>query len=153
MKRVRDLILSSGSSSDEASPSHPSQNIVQRSKASKMAKVTKASDVTLRDIFMQLKGIKRDFDLSFGDLRQDIQTTRTKLQRDIKIIRDEVDEFSKSLENMWAAVDDNKEKIALHAQEIASLKSACATSKDEVNLQRQKNLQLERCTQHENITL
>ena len=153
MKRVRDLILSSGSSSDEASPSHPSQKIVQRLKSSKMAEVTEASDVTLRDIFMQLNGIKRDFDSSFGDLRQDIQTTRIELQRDIKIIRDEVDEFKKSLENVWAAVDDDKEKIALHAQEIASLKSACATLKDEVNLQRQKNLQLERYTRRENIRL
>ena len=60
-----------------------------------MAEVTEASDVTLRDIFMQLNGIKRDFDSSFGDLRQDIQTTRIELQRDIKIIRDEVDEFKK----------------------------------------------------------
>ena len=153
MKRVRDLILSSGSSSDESSPSHPSQKIVQRSKSSKMAEVTKASDVTLRDIFMQLNGIKWDFDSSFGDLRQDIQTARTELQRDIKIVRDEVDKFWKSLENVWAAVDDNKEKIALHAQEIASLKSACAFLKDEVNLQRQKNLQLERYTRCENIRL
>ena len=54
---------------------------------------------------------------------------------------------------MWAAVDDNKEKIALHTQEIASLKSACATLKDEVNLQREKNLQLERYTRRENIRL
>ena len=54
---------------------------------------------------------------------------------------------------MWAAVDDNKEKIALHAQEIASLKSACATLKDDVNLQRQKSLQLERYTRRENIRL
>ena len=136
MKRVHNLILSSGSSSDEASPSHPSQKIVQRSKSSKMVEVTEASDVTLRDIFMQLNGIKWDFDSSFEDLRQDIQTTRIELQRDIKIIRDQVDEFKKSLKNVWAAVDDNKEKIALHAQEIASLKSACATLKDEVNLQR-----------------
>ena len=111
-----------------------------------MAEVTEASDVTLRDIFMQLNGIKRDFDSGFGDLRQDIQTTRTELQRDIKIIRDEVDEFRKSLENVWAAVDDNKEKIELHAQEIASLKSACATLTDEMNLQRQKFLQLKRYT-------
>ena len=118
-----------------------------------MAEVTEASDVTLRDIFMQLNGIKRDFDSRFGDLRQDSQTIRIELQRDIKIIRDEVDEFRKSLENVWAAVDDNKEKIALHAQEIASQKSACATLKDEVNLQRQKNLQLKRYTQHENIRL
>ena len=66
-----------------------------------MAEVTEASDVTLRDIFMQLNGIKRDFDSSFGDLRQDIQTTRIQLQRNIKIIRDEVDEFRKSLENVW----------------------------------------------------
>ena len=105
-----------------------------------MAEVTEASDVTLRDIFMQLNGIKRDFDSSFGDLRQDIHTTRIQLQRDIKIIRDEVDEFRKSLENVQVAVDDNKEKTALHAQEIALLKSACATLKDEVNLQRQNNL-------------
>ena len=118
-----------------------------------MAEVTEASDVTLRDILMQLNGIKGDFDSSFGDLRQDIQTTRTELQRDIKIVRDEVDEFRKSLENVWAAVDDNKEKFALHAQEIASLKSAYATLKDEVNLQRQKNLQLERYTRRENIRL
>ena len=153
MKRVRDLILSSGSSSDKVSPSHPRQKIVQRSKSSKMAEVTEASDVTLRDIFMQLNGIKRDFGSSFGDLRQDSQTIRIELQRDIKIIRNEVDEFMKSLENVWAAVDDNKEKIALHAQEIASRKSACAPLKDEVNLQRQKNLQLERYTRHENIRL
>ena len=118
------MIPSSGSSSDEASPSHPSQKIVQRSKSSKMAEVTEASDVTLRDIFMQLNGIKRDFDSSLGDLRQDIQTTGIEQQRDIKIIRDKVDEFRKSLENVWAAVDNNKEKIALYAQEIASLKSA-----------------------------
>ena len=39
MKRVRDLILSSGPSSDEASPSRPSQKIVQRSKSSEMAEV------------------------------------------------------------------------------------------------------------------
>ena len=102
---------------------------------------------------MQLNGIKRDFDSSFRDVRQDIQTTRTELQRDTKIIRDEVDEFRKSLENVWAAVDDNKEKIALHAQEIASLKSSCATLKDEVNFQRQKKLQLERYTGRENIRL
>ena len=102
---------------------------------------------------MQLNRIKRDFDSSFGDLRQDIQTTRIELQRDIKIIRDEMDEFKKSLENVWAAVDDNKEKIALHAQEIAPLKSACVTLKDEVNLQRQKNLQLEKYTRRENIRL
>ena len=57
MKRVRDLILSSGSSSDEASPSHLSQKIVQRSKSSEMAEVTESSDVTLRDIFMQLRDI------------------------------------------------------------------------------------------------
>ena len=50
MKRVRDFILSSGFSSDEASPCHPSQKIVQRSKLSKMAQVTEASDVTLRDL-------------------------------------------------------------------------------------------------------
>ena len=86
-------------------------------------------------------------------MRQDIQTTRIELQRDIKIVRDEVDEFRKSLENVWAAVDDTKEKIALHAQEIASLKSVCVTLKDEVNLQRQKNLQLERYTRRENIIL
>ena len=102
MKRVRDFILSSESSSDEAGPSHPSQKIVQGSKSSKMTEVTKASDVTLRDILMQLNGIKRDFDSSSGDLRQDIQTTRIELQRNIKIIRDEVDEFRKSLENVWA---------------------------------------------------
>ena len=54
---------------------------------------------------------------------------------------------------MWAAVDDNKEKIALHAQEIASRKSACVTLKEEVNLQRKKNLQLERQTRSENIRL
>ena len=153
MKRVRDLIISSGSSSDEASPSHPSQKILQTSKSSKMAEVTEASDVTLRDIFMQLNGIKRDFDSSVGNLKRDIQTTRTELQRDINIIRDETDEFRKSLENVWDAVDHNKKKIALHAQEIASLKSACATLKDEVNLQRQKNLQLERYTRRENIRL
>ena len=153
MKRVRELIISSGSSSDEASPSHPSKKIVQTSKSSKMAEVTEASDVTLRDIFMQLNGIKRNFDSSVGNLRRDIQTTRTELQRDINIIKDEIDEFRKSLENVWNAVDDNKEKIALHAQEIASLKSACATLKDEVNLQRQKNLQLERYTRRENIRL
>ena len=41
----------------------------------------------------------------------------------------------------------------MHAQEIASLKSACATLKDEVNLQRQKNLQLERYTRRGNIRL
>ena len=86
MKRVRDWILSSGSSSDEDSPSHPSQKIVQRSKSSEMAEVTEVSDVTLRDIFMELNEIKRDFDSSFGDLRQNIQTTRIELQRDIKII-------------------------------------------------------------------
>ena len=122
MKHVCDLILSSGSSSYKASPSHPSQKIVQRLKSSKMAEVTEASNVTLRAIFMQLNGIKWDFHSSFGDLRQDIQTTRIELQRDIKIIRDKVDEFRKFLENGWAAVDDNKEKIALHAQEIALLK-------------------------------
>ena len=57
MKHVHDFILSSGSSSDEANPSHPSQKIAQRSKSSKMAEVTEASDVTLRDIFMQLNRI------------------------------------------------------------------------------------------------
>ena len=41
----------------------------------------------------------------------------------------------------------------LHEQEIASLKSACATLKDEVNLQRQKYFQLERYTRRENIRL
>ena len=57
------------------------------------------------------------------------------------------------MESVWAAVDDNKEKIVLHAQEIASLKSACATLKHEVSHQRQKNLQLERYTRRENIRL
>ena len=47
-----------------------------------MAEVTEASDVTLRDIFMQLNGIKPDFDSSFGDLRQAMQTTKIELQRD-----------------------------------------------------------------------
>ena len=79
---------------------------------------------------MQLNGIKWDLDSSFGDLRPDIQTTRIELQRDIRIIKDEVDEFRKSLENVWATVDDNKEKIKMHAQEIASVKLACATLKD-----------------------
>ena len=134
-KCIHDLVLSSGSSSDEASPSHPGQKIIQRSKSFNMAKVTEASDVKLRDIFM----------------RQDIQTTRIELQRDIKIIGDEVDEFRKSLENVCDAADNNKEKIALHAQGIASLKSACAPLKDKVNLQRQQNLQLERYTRCQNI--
>ena len=118
-----------------------------------MAEVTEVSDVTLRDVFMQLNGTKQDFDSSFGDLRQDIQTTRIELQKVIEITRDEVDEFRKSLENVWAAVDDNKEKIVFDAQEIVSLKSVCATLKDEVNLQRQKNLQLERYTRRENSRL
>ena len=118
MKHVGNLILSSGSSSDEASPSHPSQKIVQRSKSSKMAEVTKASDVTLRDIFMQLNGIKRDFNSSFGDLRQDIQTKRIELHRDIKIIRDEVDEFRKSLENVWLLLMIIRRKLCCMHQKL-----------------------------------
>ena len=48
MKCVHDFILSSGSSSDEASPSHPSKKIIQRSKSSKMAEGTEASDARQR---------------------------------------------------------------------------------------------------------
>ena len=87
MKRVRDL-LSSGSSSDEYSPSS-SVSSQRTAKANKMA--TGEADITMRDLYVQLNSIKRDFDSNFGSLRMDIETLRLDLQRDIKLIRDDVE--------------------------------------------------------------
>ena len=44
-------------------------------------------EITMRDLYVQLNSIKRDFDSNFGSLRMDIETLRLELQRDIKLIR------------------------------------------------------------------
>ena len=68
MKRVRDL-LSSGSPSDEHSP-FSSVSSQRTAKVNKMA--TGEAVNTMRDLYVQLNSIKRDFDSNFGSLRMGI---------------------------------------------------------------------------------
>ena len=71
MKRVRDLL---SSSSDKYSPS----SSVSRQRTAKVT--TGEAEITMRDLYVQLNSIKRDFDSNFGSLRTDIETVKLELQ-------------------------------------------------------------------------
>ena len=118
MKPVRDL-LSSGSSSNEYNPSS-SVSSQRTAKANKMA--TGEAELTIRDLYVQLNSIKRDFDSNFGLFRMDIEILRLELQGDIKLIRDDVEE-----------IEENKSNLSSNGNRIAKLSAACETLKDQLN--------------------
>ena len=157
MKRSRDLISSSTSSVEETSPEHPSQRLRQPQKTFKMEgeglDPADVGEVTLKDLFMQLNGIKRDFELSFGNVRQDIVSLRHEVQENIKLLRDEFTEFKVSFDNANVDIENNKERIAQHDKEIAEMRVSCETLKVEIKRQKEKNLRLDRYSRRENIRL
>ena len=99
MKRVKDL-LSSGLSSDECC----SVSSQRTAKANKMA--TGEAEIAMRDLYVQLNSIKRDFDSNFGSLGTDIETLRSELQRDIKVIRDDVEGVKTSIHKAWKDIEE-----------------------------------------------
>ena len=139
MKRVGDL-LSSGSSSDEYSPSS-SVSSQRTAKANKMA--TGEAEITMRDLYVQLNSIKRDFDSNFGSLRMDIETLRLELQRDIELIRDDVEGVKTSIHKAWEDIEEKKSNLSSNGNRIPELSATCETLKDQLNAEKQRNLKLE----------
>ena len=126
MKRVRDL-LSSGSSSNEYSPSS-SVSSQRTAKANKMA--TGEAAITMRNLYIQLNSIRRGFDSNFGSLRMDIETLRLELQRDVKLIRDNVEGMKTSIHKAWEDIEENKSNLSSNGNCIAELSATCETLAD-----------------------
>ena len=133
MKLVRDL-LSSGSSSDEYSPSS-SVSSQRTAKAHKMA--TGEAEITMRDLYVQLNSIKKNLDSNFGSLRMDIETLRLELQRDIKLIRDDVEGVKISIHKAWEDIEENKSNLSSNGHRIAELSATCETLKDQLDAEKQ----------------
>ena len=66
---------------------------------------TGEAEITTRDLYVQLNSVKRDFDSSFGSFRMDIKTLRLELQRDIKLIRDNVEGVKTSIHKAWEDIE------------------------------------------------
>ena len=116
--------------------------------------VTREAEITMRDLYVQLNSIKRDFDSDFGSLRMDIETFRLELQRDIKLKRDDdVEGVKTSIHKAWEDIEENKSNFISNGNHTAELSATCETLKDQLNAEKQRNLKLEQYTRKENIRL
>ena len=156
MKRAR--VLLSSSSSEESSPAKS---------ADRLAKVIKLADegdmifeeVMIKDLFVQLNMMKRNFERNFSGLRSDIESYRLELQNDLKSLNDRADEIKSSIENAWDEINDNKSNMESSQQDMENLRATVKKTatvkplKTELELQKQRNIILEQYIRHENIRL
>ena len=83
----------------------------------------------------------------------DIETLRLELQRDIKLIKDDVEGVKTSIHKAREDIEENKSNLSSNGNRIAELSATSETLKDQLNAEKQRNLKLEQHTRKENIRL
>ena len=151
MKRARDLL--SSSSSDESSPAKATGRLPKVNKMADEGDMAVEGEVTIKDLFVQLNMMKRNFERGFSGLRSDIESFRLELQNDLKSLNDRVDKMESSVENAWEEINDVKSNMDSKQQDTENLKATVKSLKTELELQRQRNIKLEQYTRRENIRL
>ena len=144
-------ILSSGSSSDEASYTKPLRKEVKMAEHQKCMEDVK--EVTLKDVFVQLSSMKRDMDTSFTAVNENMEHIKHQLRNDIKLLRDDLEEIKTSLNNAWEEVDNIKGNMAAASVDIVGMKSEIQILKDQLKVEKDRNVKLEQYTCCENIHL
>ena len=151
MKRARDLL--SSSSSEESSPAKAAGRLPKVNKMADEGEMAVEGEVTIKDLFVQLNMMKRNFERGFSELRSDIESFRLELQNDLKSLNDRVDKMESSVENAWEEINDIKSNMDSSQQDTENLKATVKSLKTELELQRQRNIKLEQYTRRENIRL
>ena len=151
MKRQRS-ILSSGSSSDET--------ILTMRKEAKMTNMNvtpheenPVEDVTLKDAFVQLNSMRREMDSSFTMVNRNMEEMRHELRHDMKKLNEEIQEVKRSLDNAWLEIEDSKSNMAKASEDIVIMKAEISFLKDQLKVEREKNVKLEQCTRRENLRI
>ena len=110
-------------------------------------------DVTLKDVFVQLNSMKRDMDTSFTAVNENMEHIKHQLRNDIKLLRDDLEEIKTSLNNAWEEVDNIKGNMAAASVDIVGMKSEIQILKDQLKVEKDRNVKLEQYTRRENIRL
>ena len=151
MKRARDLL--SSSSSEESSPAKAAGRLPKINKMADEGDMAVEGEVTIKDLFVQLNMMKRNFERGFSGLGSDIESFRLELQNDLKSLNDRVDKVESSVKNVWEEINDVKSNMDSSQQDTENLKATVKSLKTELELQRQRNIKLEQYTCRENIRL
>ena len=149
MKRARDLF--SSSSSKESSPAKAAGRLPKVNKMADEGDMAVEGEVTIKDLFVQLNMIKRNFERGFSELRSDIESFLLELQNDLKSLNDRVDKMESSVENALEEINNVKSNMDSSQQDTENLKATVKSFKTELELQRQRNIKLEQYTPRENI--
>ena len=150
MKRQRP-ILSSGASSDEALYIKPLRKEVKMAEHQKSMEDVK--EVTLKDVFVQLNSMKRDMDTSFTAVNENMEHIKHQLRNDIKLLRDDLEEIKTSLNNAWEEIDNIKGNMAAASADIVGMNSEIQILKDQLKVEKDRNVKLEQYIHRENIHL
>ena len=151
MKRARDLL--SSSSSEESSPAKAAGRLAKVNKMADESDMIVEGEVTIKDLFVQLSMMKRNFERNFTGLRSDIESYRLELQNDLKSLNDRVDSIKSSVENACDEINDNKSNMESSQQDMEHLKATVKSLKTELELQKQRNIKLKQYTRRESIRL
>ena len=68
-------------------------------------------EVTLKDVFVQLNSMKRDMDTSFTAVNENMEHIKHQLRND-KLLRDDLKEIKKSMNNTWEEINNIKGNMA-----------------------------------------
>ena len=102
MKRAR--VLLSSSSSEESSPAKSAGRSANVNQMADEDDMIVDGEVTVKDPFVQLNMMKRNFERNFSGLRSDIKSYRPELQNDFKSLNDRVDEIQLKMLGMKSTI-------------------------------------------------
>ena len=108
-------------------------------------------EVTLKDVFVQLNCMKRDVDTRFTAVNENMEHIKHQLRNDIKLLRDDLEEIKGSLNNAWEEIHNIKGNMA--SADIVGMKSEIQILKDQLKVEKDRNVKLEQYTCRENIRL
>ena len=97
--------------------------------------------------------MKRDMDTSFTAVNENMEHIKHQLGNDIKLLRDDQEEIKKSMNNAWEEIDNIKGNMAAASADIVGMKSEIQILKDQLKVEKNRNVKLEQYTCHENICL
>ena len=111
-------------------------------------------EVTLKDVFVQLNSMKRDLDTSFTAVNENMEHIKhIKLRNDIKLLRDELEDIKKSTNSVWDEIENIKGNMAAASADVVGMKSEIQILKDQLKVEKDRNVKLEQYTRRENIRL
>ena len=90
---------------------------------------------------------------SFTAVNENMEHIKHQLRNDIKLLRDDLEEIKTSLNNAWEEIDNIKGNMAAASADIVGMKSEIQILKDQLKVEKDRNVKLEQYTRRENIRL